>query len=513
MNRKAELKGAANIRKRYWNFFNCKLVSLFYRVPLISKRFIKTSFIYTLAGALPMASAVILLPFYMLYLPTSVYGALSLYLAFSIFVQIVVTYSFDSATYIYYHEYKHDKPVLASFISSAFVLILLLAAGSGILFTVAGDIIFRLIFDEDSKISFFPYGLLSVGIGAFQAIFKVYCNILQSSERPILFFRSNLLQFLLIVFLTFSGLYFFPNSLLGPIGGRLLAAILLAGWSLFRVFSHYGFHFNTNLLRSTFSFNQYTFIHQLQQWGINYLDRFIILLFLPLSTVGIYDFAIKCLVAIELILNGLHNSFYPKVVSVITAQSDKGSTVELNRYYNGMTAVILLIVSLSIFSIPLLFDLFGIKKGYEAAVAFIPYLAIVYVLRSVRYYFAIPFGVIKYMKPLPVISFFVSVIKVGLILLLIGDFGINGVIMATLASLIIEIVLMREAIRKRFTFRYNFFKLIAVPGSIILMVLVLEPFVSDQYKLLTHAAYVVLTATLLLWVYRNELKLIKFRLR
>lgn len=455
-----------------------------------------------------MASAIILLPFYLLYIPTEVYGALSLYLAFSIFVQIVVSYSFDSTTYIFYHEYKHEPAKLATFISSAFVLILLLVVGAGLLFTLAGDLIFKRVFD-DPRISFFPYGLMAVGIGAFQAIVKVYCNILQSSEKPVLFLQSNLLQFVLIAALTLIGLHFFPGSLMGPIGGRMLAGLVIAAWSLYRVFVQFGIQFNFQLLKATFSFNQYTFIHQLQQWGINYLDRFIILFFLPLSAVGIYDFAIKCLVVIEFILNGLHNSFYPKVVSVITAQSEKGSTPELNRYYNGMTAVIMIVVSMSILGLPLLFDVFTIKKGYEGAVAFIPYLAVVYVLRSMRYYFAIPFGAIKYMKPLPVISLIVSVIKIALILILIKVYGIEGVIFATIASLVIEIVTMRKALQGRFRFRYNFFKLIVIPAGLILMVLILESLVGKRYPWQVHLLYVVITTISLIWAYRNELKFLK----
>ena len=64
---------------------------------MISKGFIRNSVIYTVAGMLPMASAVILLPFYLNYLPIEQYGQLALYLAFSMFVQIVATYSFDSS--------------------------------------------------------------------------------------------------------------------------------------------------------------------------------------------------------------------------------------------------------------------------------------------------------------------------------------------------------------------------------------------------------------------------------
>ncbi len=124
---------------------------------LITRNFIKASFIYTVAGALPLASAIILLPFYVYYLPTTVYGALSLYMAFALFVQIVVIFSFDSSTYIHYHDFKNDPPRLASFMSSMFVFMLLTGTVTGLILVFLGDFVFGLVFD-DSRISFFPSG-------------------------------------------------------------------------------------------------------------------------------------------------------------------------------------------------------------------------------------------------------------------------------------------------------------------------------------------------------------------
>ncbi len=475
---------------------------------MITKSFIKASLIYTVAGALPMASAIILLPFYIHYLPTDVYGALSLYLAFSLFVQIIVTYSFDSSAYIHYHDFKDDPEKLASFMSSAFIFMILIGAGVGIILVVLGDIIFKLIF-EDPRISFYPFGIMSVLIGIFQSLSKVYNSILQSRERVVLFLRSNLFQFTLIAALTIGGLYFYPETLVGPIVGRLIAGIVVTGWVLYRVFNEFGLHFNYALLRSTFAFNHYSFLHQVQQWVINYFDRFLMLFFLPLSAIGIYDFALKCLIVIEFILNSLHNSFYPKVVSVISAQTSKGSTPELNRYYYGLTAVVMILVSSAIFMLPFLLDLFGNKQGYQGAVQYFPYIAITYLLRSMRHYFAVPYGILKYTKPLPFISFFIAVIKIGLMVLLIRKFGIYGVIASTLISAAIEIFMLKYVLSEKFDFQFNVFKIVIAPALLLGVVLIIEPLLSQDFPWVIHFFYLIVTGGFLLWVYRNELKLIK----
>jgi O-antigen/teichoic acid export membrane protein len=475
---------------------------------LITKKFLKASFIYTLAGALPMASAIILLPFYIYYLPTDVYGALSLYLAFSLFVQIIVTYSFDSSAYIHYHDYKGDPAKLSSFISSVFIFMLLIGTGVGLVLVALGDFLFTQIFD-DPKISFYPFGVISVLIGIFQALNKVYNSILQSSEKQVMYLWSNVLYFLFVGVITVAGLYFFPKTLIGPIGGRLVAGIIIASWTLYRVYKAFGYDFNYHLLKSTFGFNHYIFIYQIQQWVINYFDRFLLLFFLPLSTIGVYDFAVKCLIAVEFVMNGLHTSFYPKVVSTITAQTIKGSTQELNRYYYGLVAIIMIAVSSGIFILPIAIDFLINNQGYQEAIPYLPYIAVTYLLKTIKYYFAIPYGVLKHTKPLPLISLFVSALKIALMLLFVRQFEIYGIIAAALISLVIEIWLLKYVLTDKFNFQFNPFKLIITPALLLGLVVLIEPFIPQNLKVYVHLFYLIITGVSLLWTYRNDLNLFK----
>src|SRR5688572_32297411 len=115
-----------------------------------------------------MASALILLPCYIHHLSTEVYGALSIYLVFSLLIQIIVTFSFDTSIYIHFHEFRNDKEKLSKFVSSAFIFMILEGTALAIVSLVVGDLIFRLVL-PGQNISFYPYGLASVGAGVFQA--------------------------------------------------------------------------------------------------------------------------------------------------------------------------------------------------------------------------------------------------------------------------------------------------------------------------------------------------------
>src|SRR5687768_9989096 len=216
---------------------------------MISKGFIKTSVIYTVAGMLPMASAIVLLPFYLNYLPLEQYGQLAFYLAFSMLIQVIVTYSIDTSLYIYYHDYKNDHTKLSILISTAYGFMAIMGLSVLGVLTLTGGYIFEAVAGEKG-LAFFPYGFLSVVTAIFQSFFKVQSSILQTREKPATFFWANLISFSLIALLTVGGLILYPGELVGPVGGRALAAFIAGSWALVRIFGAFGFHYDFAFLKT-----------------------------------------------------------------------------------------------------------------------------------------------------------------------------------------------------------------------------------------------------------------------
>lgn len=484
---------------------------------MISRGFIKSSAIYTLAGALPMASALLLVPFYMVSLTTDNFGALSIYLAFSLIVQLLVTYSFDSSLYVHYHELKNDRAKLSAFVSSAFVLMLIIGLALAVIILPTGGFILKLFAEQKSiDASFFPNGWLAMGGGIFQALFKVHSNFLQSREKPETFLWANLGLFTAIVVFTIAGLNIFPQTLIGPLGGRMLALALASIWVLFRVFREFGFHFDLPLLGTSFSFNFYSFIYQIQQWVINYFDRILMLFYLPLSSIGIYDFAIRSLVGVELVMNGLHSAIIPKVIKLVNAKEPKGTSVEINRYYHGFIAVIMIVVCGAIWLIPVAIEWLSLyleRPAYILSTSIVPYIAVLYIGRTVRLYFGIPYSILKYTKPLPVIYMVVSIVKIGGMVLLIQDMGLMGVVLSTAASILTEIVLLYSMANKRFDFKFNSYKILVAPAMVMIIIAIGESTVLHDYERVRHVGYCAICALVLFLVYRVELKNLKLSSR
>ena len=232
------------------------------------------------------------------------------------------------------------------------------------------------------------------------------------------------------------------------------------------------------------------------------------LLFLSLGDIGVYVFATQCLIALELLMNGLHNSFYPKVVNAVMELPEKHSTPSINRYYHGLTAIVMLAVCLGVLLLPWAIETFVRKASYQATIPYLPFLATIYFFRTMRLYFTVPYGILKYTKPLPVVYLIVAAAKILLMILLMPSFGVFGVIIAALISAALEIVLLRNSIRDMFQFRFNFFKIVGAPLILFLLIMVSEPVAGNSHPYTIHLIYLACCGGLLWWAYRNEIQLL-----
>lgn len=431
-----------------------------------------------------------------------------IYTSFALLVQVLITYAFDGSLYVHYHDFKNDKTKLGAYVSSAFTFIAIISLLVISSLAVSGEWIFSKVFTE-TKILFYPYGLIAVATGIFQGVFKVNSSLLQTQEKADTFLWFNLLCFSLIAGFSAIGLYLFPDSLIGPVGGRFAAVAISGIWVIVLTYREFGFHFDFALLKSTLGFNHPSFLYQVIQWFNGYYDRILMTRFMPLAPMGMYDLAAKCLLAIEFALAGSYNSFFPKVLGIVALQTEKQTTVEINRYYNGLTAVTILLVGACIFFFPPIIEFMVVyldRPEFSGAIQWIPFVAITYLLRTIRFYVAMPYAAIKYQKPLPLFYAVIFVVKILCMLWLLPAYGVMGVIIATWIAYVVEVVILFLGIKDKFLIKVNVFKTVAAPLLMAALIAVLEPMWGVAYSWLIHSVYIVFGVGLLAWAYRNELK-------
>ena len=473
---------------------------------MISRQFFKSSIIYSLVGALPYASGFLLLPWFTAYLTPRQFGINALYIALMYFIQIVSSFGLDMSAGVMYFDYKDDKKKLREFLGTIFIGLSMIGAFTFILFSFGGLRLFNYIFKSSDFIDLIPFGLFTIISGIFNGVFKTYSGLLIYQERPVRFFWINISNFILTIASSLILLYLFPYTLFGPILGRLIPAIISASIALFLVGREYGLAWNQEYVKKIVSYCSPIFLYALLTWVVTYIDRFLILRLMGDSTyVGIFDIAVKLVIGLDLVMTGLVNTINPKIFNIWKIEGLRESNIEINRYYNGITAFFLLIIPLFVILAPILIPLVIHKAIYFQAFAFLAILASGYMTRVWFYMFLAPMMFFKRTAALPRVFVLSALFEIVVAIILIKYFGLMGAVWTNFMVKPVQALLMYLECRKVYTFKVNAWKIFYTPIIFIVLVIVSESLTPLSMKFYIETGQFLAALILVYFAYRKEL--------
>ena len=472
---------------------------------MISKKFFRSSLIYTIGGALSLLSTVIMLPFYTNLLTTSDFGALMLFISFSLFAQIITNFSLDTFIGVHYVEYSGQKEKLKEYIGTITVGLIIIGVVLSLLFLAVGHLLFEKVI-QIKGYGFYPFGLMSVATAIFNSYFRTYSNLLINQQKPERFFWVNIFNFAITIVISLIGLHLYPYSLTGPMWGRFLSGVMIFLLAYYMLRKEFGMRFSRNLLREIYDFCLPITLFSLITWCFSYLDRFIINHFMPVSEVGIYDFAVKFTLIIEFVQNGLATAITPKIFSIWKADRENQNYKIINRYYNAFTAISLLLVPVVVILIPIVIPFIVSKKDFYRSFDYLPLISLGFVFRVLFFLFINPIYYFKKTRVLPRIFFLSTVLQIGLSIVLIKYFGLPGAVWACLIGKPLQTFLLFLETRKIIELNFNKMKLLGLPLIFSVFFIALELAVPRNYSLWAHILDLVIAIVLVIAVYKNELR-------
>ncbi len=328
---------------------------------------------------MPLLTSVVLLIPYTQNLNTGLYGELALYLALSLFIQILANYGIDTYVSIHHLDYQDQPEKLKQFVGTLVSALLIIGIIITIAFSLSGVFLFRIIFGDEIK--FFPYGFMSVITGVFNSFFRAYINFLYYRQKPIRYFFFNLFNFIITITICAAGLYMYPQTLIGPLWGRLLSGIAIFLFAFFFFAKEYGIHYKPELLTGFHKYCLPVLGFLLLTWVMYYINNYIINAFETTADVGIYDFALKCTLLIEVVQVGLLGTINPKIYQIWKNKNIRSSTLEENRYHHVFTLLSVIFIALCIFILPLVVKLLVNNEEYYASFQYLPVLCAGYAFR------------------------------------------------------------------------------------------------------------------------------------
>jgi O-antigen/teichoic acid export membrane protein len=397
------------------------------------------------------------------------------------FVQVISTFGLDTYIGINYFEHKNDRQRLREFTGT--VLMILTAIGTlvSILMLIGGNAIFSLVFSETAAMEFFPFGMITVVSAVFNGIFKSYSSLLINQQRPERFFWINISNFVLTLGASLVLLYLFPFTLWGPVAGRLIPAVVIGSVATLMILAESGLRFRKDFLHGVWSFCAPMVVYAIMVW------------------------VVKVTLGIDLVQVGLANTIHPKVYNIWKDGNLRESTTEVNRYYNGLTAVTLLVIPVIVIVIPLVVPLLIRKEIYYTAFVFLPMLCLGFATRPWYYLFLAPLFYFKKTKVLPKVLFLSALFQVVVCSLLVWKFGMVGAVWSNFLVKPVQAFFLWTESRKIFTFRLNYRKIFVLPLIFIVSVIASQFFVTRGNVVIFGFAYLLLAGILVWLTYRKEL--------
>lgn len=473
---------------------------------MISRNFFKSSLIYSLIGALPYTTGVILIPFFTARLTPEQFGINAIYYTLMYIVQLVSSAGLDTYIGVNYFQQKDESKRLREFIGTVLIILITLGSAVALIMLAGGSFLFSLIFRGDQSMTFFPWGMITVFSAIFNGFFKTYSNLLVNQQRPERFFWLNISNFIIILATSISLLYIFPFTLTGPIVGRLVPAAASCLVSVVLILSEYGLKFNKKHLDGLLAFCGPMILYGAMIWVVNYIDRYVIKYFMADPTyVGVFDLAVKLTMGVALLHSGLVNAIQPKVFSIWKDRDLRESTPEVNRYYNAFTALTLLVIPMVTIVCPLLVPIVVKNPVYFQAFPLIGILCLGYATSPAFYLFLAPLFYFKKTNVLPKIFFYSATIQVVMSSFFIWKFGLMGAVIANFMIKPVQAFFLYLESRKVFRFRLNLWKLFYLPLVVMSISLFLYIISPDKTGVIPASIQLVLSAILVFFTYRKEI--------
>lgn len=480
---------------------------------MISKGFLRSSIVYTVGGALPMLGGIILLPFYTNYLNAQQFLQVSFYILITALFQILFTFSLDTYFGVKYTQLSGDAVKQKQFVGSTALMILALGVFWLAIAAVFGHHLSKLVFKEEYNIEFWPYGFYSVLTGFFNAYFKTSTNALIYFKRPRIFLAFNILNFIATLSISIGGLFLFPDSIVGPMYGRLLSGVLIF-FLAHMIYNRYGtFDFNKGFLPEIKKFCIPYLFFNLSAWTLLYSDRIILQSFMDEVDLNTYDLVLKCFFGIEFLQNSLSAVIFPKLYEIWNKQGTHSTTKESNRYFNVFTAVNIIQLIVFCIALPLLYRLVITQKSFYEASAYIGMISARYGLQTIINFYLATILFTKNIHLLLKIFLITAVFQVGATYVGYSLFKLDGVLYAAIATKVVQVILSVIFTRNIFKFEYNYFKIVAIP-FIFLLINVAQYHFFPAYDIKLYLAQLAIFSVVFFFIFRNEIKvvLVQFKL-
>ena len=452
-----------------------------------------------------MLAGIILLPFYTNHLSDIYYTQVLFHISVSLLFQILFSFSIESYFGIKYTQLNTEPAQQKKFIGTVSSLLLVIGVSLLILSAAFGNILFRSIYKPDLQMEFWPYGFYSILTAFFNSYFKAATVCLIYLKRSKLFLIANIINFIATIVISIGGLYLFPNTIVGPMYGRLLSGLIIF-FIAHAIFTKNGIiSLDSSFLSELARFCAPYVFYVICGWVLGQIDRYFLQSYVVKADLNAYDLILKCFFGIEFLQNSLSAVIFPKLYEIWNNNKNNSTTTESNRYFNVFTAINIVQLILFCIFIPIIYKLIIKNQTFYQSEVYIGILAAGYALRSILNFYLSTILFTKKISVLLKIFGFSALFQVLITLFAVKHFGLMGAIYAGLATKVLQVIFCMLFTRAVFKYEFNYFKIILIP-FIYLAVNLIQFIIFKEYNILLYGLQLVIFSVVFYVIFKNEIR-------
>jgi O-antigen/teichoic acid export membrane protein len=399
----------------------------------IYTRVFQASAIYSIATFAPLAASMITLPIYSRFLHPSDYGVLELLDATRTVIAMIVGARFSESLLYFYARAESDAERHASACTVVYGS-LLLGLAAAILGWILSPALSKAVFQSSGYVVHLRLVCATFGLCLPIEAVMAWLRALDRAGGYVWLALSRL-----VLTVAATAIFVIPLKMhvVGMLVGTLVATVLIAVYGISMFFRANSLSFNAHLFLAQLRFGFLLTATGTALFVIHFGDRFFLERYQSLTQVGLYGLAYKCGMVVSIVQAAFSQYWFSQVYNIL----DHADKVERFRRVHAYLIMTLsyLAVLISV-SAGFLFHI-ALPPEYRAAAAFVPWIALTYVLRAHGDYFRSALYVEGRPGTDTRINAVAAVVCVGLYATMIPRLGVAGAIGATAGAFLVAAIL------------------------------------------------------------------------
>ncbi len=462
-----------------------------------------TIIFYVLAFLQP-AINFFLLPVYLNYFQPDDYALYTLMIRISSLVSMFAALRINAAMYPFYYDFKKDPKKLDQFLGNV-ILFSLVSGGLFLLLSLPlGPLAFDWVFGDES-ITFFPYGIMAVGIGLTEVLFLPFVIYLKNEKKLVYYGLLYLLLIFFTVGLQVFLIIFLELGVKGALLAKLIAGCVVVLYVLGLNAKRLLMRIDWNQLRQALSYSVPLIPAMLIAWFYVSGDRFFMERLLDLKAVGIYSLLITIVSLTSMASEALANALQPFLFEYYS-EGVSSHRQKINQLFQ-MFAHLQLLVSSGLIMLGSNLHFLTDNTDYLSITGFVAVGTVIYLIAGYAKLFRLTLVYKKASKEISMIAFLNVLVLAAAYWIMIPRWQIWGAIGANMLSNLLLLTAFWWASKRHLHLPIQVKGFVFIPlvilGGILLMSLIAHQEVMS-FSLMGLLQFLG-TATVLIWINKKEI--------